>query len=233
MDKKSGLFGAVSILGLIFAVWATWYLNKAATGSDLKVDVESFGVLAPVFFILLTSISNVIPPLAITVLWLLGIILFGPFWGFVYSYIANIVGSCINYWITRVWGRRLIFRFTGQEGLDRINKYTHVTKAKDILMLKIFSGAASDYISYAAGLARLPFRVFLWTTAVGNLPMIILGFLLLYIGLKINLFTIAFAVALFYGISYATTIFMVPMIYRLSQKAHASVDRRQNTRTSK
>lgn len=218
MDKKSQVFGLLALLGLTFAVVATWYLNNTTNATDLKGDILAFGALAPISFIVISAVSNIIPPIAITVFWLLGIILFGPVWGFIYSYIANLAGSCINYGITRVWGRRLIYKFAGQSGLDQINKYTKVTKPTDVLLLKTFSGAASDYISYAAGLGRLRFDTYLWTTALGSVPMMLLGFLLLYVGLKINLFTIAAAVAMFYTISYATTIFLVPLIYRLTQK---------------
>ena len=82
----------VLILFIIVSLPAV-YLNGRITIDDFKNYILSYGLMAPITFILATAVTNVIPPLAATVFWITGVILFGPFYGAVFSYVANIVGS--------------------------------------------------------------------------------------------------------------------------------------------
>lgn len=219
MVRKYLPVALLSLLGIGMAVLAVWYLVNPINTADVKRDILAFGPWAPMFFVLTTSLSNILPPLSTIIFWIIGIVLFGPFWAFVYSLAANIIGNSSSYWFTRVWGRKLIYKFAGQSMLSRINKYAKITKPRNLILLKIFSGAMTDYVGYGAGLARIKYTTFLWTNTLGAVPMMVFGFAILSAGLNYNLATTSAAIAVFYTISYAMTIFLVPQVLLLRSKA--------------
>ena len=112
----------VLILFIIVSLPAV-YLNGRINIDDFKNYILSYGLMAPITFILATAVTNVIPPLAATVFWITGVILFGPFYGAVFSYVANIVGSTTNYIIAYVWGRPAVAKLAGEGSLKEIDKY--------------------------------------------------------------------------------------------------------------
>ena len=195
------------------------YLNGRITIDDFKNYILSYGLMAPIIFILATAVTNVIPPLAATVFWITGVVLFGPFYGAVFSYTANLVGSSVNYSIAYIWGRPAVARLAGEGSLKEIDKYASATRFWDLIMLKMFSGAASDYVSYAAGLAKVPFLIHFSAVGYGIIPMMALGFYLIYRGAGSNLYSAASSIGIFYAINYSTTLVLVPLIYRLSINA--------------
>ncbi len=205
----------VLILFVLISIPAV-YLNGRITIDDFKKYVLSFGLFAPFVFIIATALTNVIPPLAATVFWITGVILFGPFYGAVFSYTANLVGSSINYIIAYIWGRQAVAKLAGEGSLKEIDKYAQATRFKDLILLKMFSGAASDYVSYAAGLAKVPFWVHFSAVGYGIVPMMAIGFYLIYRGTGGDLYAVASSLGIFYAINYSTTLILVPLIYRLS-----------------
>ncbi|KKT86977.1 MAG: DedA family protein [Microgenomates group bacterium GW2011_GWA1_Microgenomates_45_10] len=215
MKKLLRLGFWVSILFILISLPAV-YLNGRITIDDFKNYVLSFGLFAPLTFILATAVTNIIPPLAATVFWITGVILFGPFYGAVFSYIANLIGSTANYIIAYIWGRPAVAKLAGEGSLKEIDKYAKATKFWDLIMFKMFSGAASDYVSYAAGLAKVPFWVHFSAVGYGIVPMMGIGFYLIYRGTGGNLYAAASSLGIFYAINYSTTLFLVPLIYRLS-----------------
>ncbi len=208
----------VLILFIIVSLPAV-YLNGRITIDDFKNYILSYGLMAPITFILATAVTNVIPPLAATVFWITGVILFGPFYGAVFSYVANIVGSTTNYIIAYVWGRPAVAKLAGEGSLKEIDKYARATRFIDLILLKMFSGAASDYVSYAAGLAKVPFWVHFSAVGYGIIPMMAIGFYLIYRGSSGNLYAAASSLGIFYAINYSTTLILIPLIYRLSVKS--------------
>ena len=178
------------------------YLNGRITIDDFKKYFLSFGLLAPIIFILATAVTNIIPPLAATIFWITGVVLFGPFYGAVFSYVANLVGSTTNYLIAFVWGRPAVVKLAGEGSLKEIDKYAKATRFGDLILLKMFSGAASDYVSYAAGLAKVPFWVHFSAVGYGIIPMMAIGFYLIYRGSSGNLYAAASSLGVFYAIAY-------------------------------
>ena len=192
------------------------YLNGRITINDFKNYILSFGLWAPIIFILATAVTNIIPPLAATVFWITGVVLFGPFYGAIFSYTANLLGSSTNYFIAFIWGRPAVIKLAGEGSLKEIDKYAKATRFIDLILLKMFSGAASDYVSYAAGLAKVPFWVHFSAVGYGIIPMMAIGFYLIYRGSGGNLYAAASFLGIFYVINYSTTLILVPLIYRLS-----------------
>ena len=80
--------------------------------------VESAGIWAPLFFVLVYAVGVClfVPG---TLLTALGAAIFGAYWGFLYVWIGAMVGSSAAFWIGRTLGREFAASMIG----DRLRKY--------------------------------------------------------------------------------------------------------------
>ena len=79
----------LTISGIAFLLLFMYFLisNGCLTDSTkLELLIKSFGVMAPVFFLTLQIIQVIIPIIPGGITCGIGIILFGPFWGFILNY---------------------------------------------------------------------------------------------------------------------------------------------------
>ena len=80
---------AVSIVGFIICVavaaWG-WQTGVLTSQERLQAMVESFGLAGGVLFTVFQAVQVVIPILPGGLGCLVGVLLFGPIWGFAYNY---------------------------------------------------------------------------------------------------------------------------------------------------
>lgn len=194
------------------------FLQKGINVEAIKKFVTSFGIFAPLMFIAITTSTNVIPPLAATPFWIASVILFGPIPGFVYSYVANVLGSTVNYYIARIWGRPAVVKIAGKSALNRIDNLPNIDSAKTVFLLKLVGGAATDYISYGSGLSRVTIVHYLIGTCLSIAPMMIIGFIIISrISFSSAVSTLG-GLGVFYIVDYSTTLLLVPMSVYLFKK---------------
>ncbi len=194
------------------------FVHSEAYAPQIQEFVAFFGIFAPLVFIILSALTNILPPLAVTPLWFISIVLFGPELGFVYSVAANLLGNTVSFYIARIWGRETVIRFAGNDALKHIQKLPALSDAKRVFILKFFGGAASDYISYAAGLSTIAFIPYLIATLFAVLPMMTLGFWLILRIPNRTFTSTASALGIFYAINYVTTFLLIPVSLYLNKK---------------
>ncbi|OGM32942.1 hypothetical protein A2803_05100 [Candidatus Woesebacteria bacterium RIFCSPHIGHO2_01_FULL_44_21] len=220
-SKKKRLVKLVLLILFFLLLISTpaLFLKEGFNSDNIRSFVTSFGILAPVVLIAVISSTNVIPPLAVTPFWIASIILFGSWMGFIYSFLGNLVGSSLNFYIAGIWGRPAVERLAGKSALTKIDKLPNITKPMTVFILKLVGGAATDYISYGSGLSKIKFKGYLLASGLSVLPMMIIGFSLIA---KITLnsaVSTASALGIFYLINYTSTLLLVPTsMYLLSKE---------------
>lgn len=132
--------------------------------------VESMGAWAPLASIGLMMFQAVIAPLPAFVVTFANAALFGWVFGAVLSWTGAMLGAALCYGIACWYGRSVVERFAPAQAVQRFdtlsNRWGHWT----VLVARLLPFVPFDPISYAAGLARLPFTRFLIATGVGQLP---------------------------------------------------------------
>jgi uncharacterized membrane protein YdjX (TVP38/TMEM64 family) len=96
------------------------------------------------------------------------------------GWIANAV---VAYWIGRHAARPLLYRFIGRErflGYERIVARGGVTL---LLGMRLIPIVPFSLFSYVAGSARVPLVTFIWTTAIGYMPITLL---FVYLGSRLE-----------------------------------------------
>ena len=107
----------VFILAAIYVIRFT-PVKSLLTQEALSHLVESAGIWAPLFFILVYAVGVClfVPGTLLTVL---GAAIFGAYWGFLYVWVGAMVGSSAAFWIGRTLGREFAASMIG----DRLRKY--------------------------------------------------------------------------------------------------------------
>jgi uncharacterized membrane protein YdjX (TVP38/TMEM64 family) len=186
MAKKKRLLLIVFFLALIILIGYWLQQSLRFNVSQLKQLILSMGIFGPLMIMFLIIVSMVFSPIAAFPIWLASLALYGFGPTLVYILIANNLGSVINFYVARRWGRSVVTKFVGQKGLAKIDGIAEVVGLEILVLGRVFGGASGDYLSYAAGLTKMEFRPYLLITVFGTIPPIVLNILLVYKALVIN-----------------------------------------------
>lgn len=139
---------------------------------DVLVQVLSeYKVIAPILFILLRSLSVIIPPIPGIIFDLPGILVFGWVGGLIYAEIGVMLGAMIAFFIARTFREPAIRRIKFLRKVAEWEKaVSEEKKFWALTVLRLPTNITFDYISYAAGLTAIKPRVFFFSTLLGNIP---------------------------------------------------------------
>ena len=171
VNRKSLLPAAITILlfALIYTIGSS---IPDTTIQEIVGNAGPFGVIILIFLIWLT---NIFAPLGAAPFIYAGFYLYGPTVT-IYSYIAAFIASITNFWIARIWGRRLVTRFVGNENLEKVDKIAKNYGLKTLFVTRIFLGQFHDVISYLFGLTNVKFRQYIIVSTLGTIPGAILWY---------------------------------------------------------
>ncbi len=147
--------------------WLDIFLNR----EKMQLFIEGFGIWGPLVFIVLQIVQVVISFIPGNITTVLGGTLFGSFLGFVYSYVAIILGSIIAFLVSRKVGHAVVRKMVGAKSYDRYYDVIHSqgTLARTRLTLGItmvLPFFPDDVICMLCGVTALPFWQFLLIIAL-------------------------------------------------------------------
>lgn len=125
-----------------------------------KSFVKDTGAWAPITFVFVCSLSVVLAPLSGSALYAASGALFGMRFGFLYSLIAMLIGCSVNFWLSRVYGRRLVIKLVEQEKVKKIDDLTIKMGKGGWFAMLLAMLLASDFASYIAGLTKMQYKHF-------------------------------------------------------------------------
>jgi uncharacterized membrane protein YdjX (TVP38/TMEM64 family) len=153
-------------------------LGMNAIGEEnLQRAIEEAGIFAPLLYIALKAATYIFAPLTSGPIQLVAGKLFGNVWlGVVYTLIGEVLGGSISFWIARRFGRPVVLRFVGEEGMKQVEEFYQNRMGGwiSLAVARLVLFSVWDFLSYAAGLAKsVKFSSYLAVS-------IILGFLPTY-----------------------------------------------------
>ncbi len=129
--------------------------------------VEGVGILAPLVFVLLLVLQAVVAPLPAPAVAMAGGYTFGTLEGFILTWSGALLGGCLSFGLSRLFGRGFV---ASSARLERLDRYIEQHGAILVFVLRLIPLVSFDAISYAAGLSSMSFRKFLLVTALGMAP---------------------------------------------------------------
>lgn len=103
---------------------------------------------------------------------------FGLFWGTLITWTGAMLGAWLAFGVARVLGRPFVSRVVPARHWERIDAWSGDHGWSALLAARLVPVIAFNLINYAAGLVRVSWWTFTWTTAVGILPLTVLMVLL-------------------------------------------------------
>jgi uncharacterized membrane protein YdjX (TVP38/TMEM64 family) len=169
--KLRGAALAKAAVLIIFIAAAVATVRTPAVRDLLTVEklgawLDAAGLWAPLAFILIYAggVCLFVPG---TLLTALGAAIFGPYWGFVYVWVAAMLGAAGGFLIGRYLGREFAASLIG----DRLKKYDDAIARNGfatVLYLRLVYFPFTP-MNFGMGLTKVSFKDYLWGTGLGIL----------------------------------------------------------------
>ena len=158
MIKKDTIINAILVLGTLAFLF---FLVRVLGEENLKAYVESAGAWAWLALILAKASTMVFAPLSGALLYPLAGTLFGFWPGFLLALAGDALGGVISFWISRIWGKKIVERMLGEDNLLLTKARDMMGTAKGFFIARALLSPVPEIATYAAGLTKLPFYQFL------------------------------------------------------------------------
>ena len=161
--------------GLLFALLAVLciYLSTHITPGQLQAAISRWGKLAPLAYILsFTLLPAFFFPVAI--LALAGGLLFGLWWGSLYTFLGAILNCTLMFFLARYAGREQVEALLQKKlppiWQQRIRNLNSGSGFLLLIVLRLIPAVPYNLINYAFGLTAMPFRTYILASAIGIIP---------------------------------------------------------------
>jgi uncharacterized membrane protein YdjX (TVP38/TMEM64 family) len=175
---------AATLAGIAIVALLCWATLRAVgfqpgwlelTPAQVDAFVAAWGMWGAVGSMMLMVLHSFVPVPAEVIAVANGM-LFGPFWGIVVTWSGAMLGAISAFALSRWLGRPVICRFVATERRAAIERWT--VRPGSLLLLRLVPIVSFNLVNFAAGLAGAGWWDFLWTTALGILPLTMLSVLL-------------------------------------------------------
>lgn len=147
---------------------------------SLNNILTDYPLIAPLVFVIARMLPLVFPPIPGLFMDIVGIAVFGWFYGYILALVAIIATSMISFHLSRKFGKPFVQKFIPLDKIeDWEDKFSETEKFWGLISLRFISSPIFDSVNYIAGLTKITYTTYLWTTIITSVP---LGFLIYYFG---------------------------------------------------
>src|SRR3546814_616243 len=122
-------------------------------------------------FLLVISFSLVIYTVGVSLAYGM---LYGPVWVTIITWIGAMLGAFLAFGLSRAFGRPFVETVVARRHWQRLDDWTGEHAAQMVFLARFLPVISFNLVNYAAGLTRISWWTFGWTTGLGILPMTIL-----------------------------------------------------------
>jgi uncharacterized membrane protein YdjX (TVP38/TMEM64 family) len=166
-NRRNAILKAVMLVAFMaLAIYVVRFtpVKEYLTAETLGNVLEKAGIWAPVAFILVYAVGVClfIPGTLITAI---GAAIFGPYWGFLYVWVAAMIGASTAFFIGRTLGREFAASLIG----ERLRKYDDAVERNGfatVLYLRLVYFPFTP-MNFGMGLTKVRFRDYFFGTGLG------------------------------------------------------------------
>lgn len=211
--KNSGWIKIAGLVVFVAAIVLVFRLTPLSlsdfTPDKMRQFINSFGVMAPIVFIIIYSLRAVILVLPVGVMSLAGGLAFGKWLGTLYILIGATAGSCLSFLMARYLGRSFIEKLgVMKKGkLKQFEQGIENNGFRVILFVRLIPLFQYDAVNFGLGLSKMKFRDYAIGSFIGMAPG---GFINAMLGSSLdNIISVQFFAALGFFI----LLMFIPAIY--------------------
>lgn len=155
----------VTIVGILVTVYLGYVIAKHdffAVGGAFQQLVSHLGFYGPLLFVFIQIIQVVYPIIPGGLTCVVGHIVFGPLYGFIYNFVGIMIGSMVNFGLARRFGESLAQAFVSQDTYDKYIGYLNDGKKFERFLFGalVLPGFPDDFLCMVAGLSKMTFKRF-------------------------------------------------------------------------
>ncbi len=153
------------------AAWCSWWPHISI--EDTLEYVKSMGYWGVGISIGIMVLHSFVPFPAELVAVSNGMV-FGPVWGTVITWFGAMIGAFLAFGLTRKFGQPFVRKMVREKKAQAVDRWVARHGVETLLISRFLPIISFNLINYAAGLTKISWGTFAWTTGVGILPMTIL-----------------------------------------------------------
>lgn len=152
----------INILWLGLTIGAIYLFARFLGVDEMRERIAAAGIWGPLIVILLKASTLVIAPLGGSPLYPIAGAAFGFWNGFIYTFIGDLLGSAIAFFISRIFGRKVVQYFVTKPGMKIIDVIlAYLGTPRGLIHARLVFFSFPEGVTYAAGLTTMPFWKFL------------------------------------------------------------------------
>ena len=159
------LLTLVLFIGIL--IWLSFNVNIPEP-EVLKEMIQSYGWAGWLVFIGIIALIA-ITPIPVTIPALVAGSLYGVITGTLFSFTGILIGSWIGYWLARLTGQELTFKFLGRHG-PTVQKYLGNAGFLAMCTARLMPGLPYWPVNYGAGALGVSQYAFLSATFIASIP---------------------------------------------------------------
>lgn len=187
-ETSRKLITIFSIIAILITIILTIWALQTGIFTDRKKMIALLGkneLLKVIIFIFLQIFQVVVPIIPGGITLGVGVLVFGPLWGFIYNYLSISLGSLINFYLARRFGKKFIQYIVEPKTYDKYERMAN----KNNRFLWFFATmiaapfAPDDVLCLVAGLTGMTYLQFIMIILICKIPSILsYSFILVYGG---------------------------------------------------
>ncbi len=141
--------------------------------------LHAYPIASPIVLIIMRALAIIIPPIPGAIVDVAAIATFGKIIGFLYAEIGIMVGASVSFLLARKFREGLVKRFVSLQKLHAWeDTLSERRKFWALVIFRIPTTSLFDYLSYVAGLTKMGFGTFFFSSFLGQLLPVGLFFLI-------------------------------------------------------
>jgi uncharacterized membrane protein YdjX (TVP38/TMEM64 family) len=169
--KQAWLLLALLALGLLVTYGIDRLVSQFVDLDERRIEqwVHGFGALGPLVLILIEAGTVVFSPVPTVPIDIAGGLAFGVFPGTLYVLTGAMIGATLDFYLASRLGRGFVERKLGRRVMESIDGVALRMGAKLIFFTRLCPLFNFKWVSYAAGLTRIPYRTYAVWSLLGTL----------------------------------------------------------------
>ena len=207
-----------AVLALLVAAIISVHLSGAVHYLEqerLRSLISGYGSLGPAIYMLIYTLAPVLflPGLPITIA---GGVLFGPFWGVVYTIIGATSGATLAFLVARYGAREWVLKRLSGPRWESLDKETARHGWKAVAVARLIPAIPFNLVNYAFGLTNVPLSHYVLTTFICMLPACVA--FVVFSSSLLDLLRGSVSPAALAGIALILLVSLIPYLYRKFRK---------------
>lgn len=147
-------------------------VNVLSSGDQARIRdyLHGYGIWGPIVSVALLALQAVVAPIPASIQLLANSVVYGTFLGGILNLIGLTIGALIAFAIARLLGKGTVERLFGKVTHHSFETWLDTWGGKALFLIRLTPGMPSEFMSYVAGLTKMPPRVYIIATIAGIIP---------------------------------------------------------------